>query len=354
MNPAAQVAITGLGVSLPGLTNIRCLLTLQRPLPPATFDPTAQLGRHGLRYKNKATKLALCAVHDAVLDARLPAPTPDDALATGVVVSSNFGNVNTVCRMVETVRRGSVEDLSPMDVPNASSNVIATTIAIRFDCRAVNLMLCNGASSGLDALYMAANVIKAGRARRMLVVGVEPNNETVTRLIATAQEEGPSRPDRPLRPAMAAACMVLEAADAALERQASIYGALAGYAHTPPSVEWGASVRRLVDEAPVRPSLWLLPDQSWPQIRDVTDGLLTDWAGDRPQLLALDCTLGHLYGALGVFQGVVSCLWLQARGGHSGRVDQATLATSGGAWGDGMAALLIRRVVTETGQGAPA
>ncbi|MCI0729735.1 MAG: hypothetical protein L0332_23890 [Chloroflexi bacterium] len=347
MNSKEQIVITGLGVEIPGLGSMQHLLALPGPLPPAEFDPTPKLQQRGLRYKNRATQLALCAVHDALLDAGLPEAKVEEPETTGVVVSSNLGNVDTVCRMVQTIREGSVVDLSPMDLPNASSNVIATTIAIRFGCRATNLMLCNGATSGIDALWLAANIIRAGRAHRMIVVGVEPRNEFVARLMAESRvgervREGAGNvTGEALCLADGAACLVLEAAEAAFSRGARVYGKVSSYRYFPPQADLVLSLQQVLDSCPFRPRFWLTPNQSCTEAHFLVDRMLATWEGYRPETLDLNLALGELYGALGVFQALVAALWLDQRQGADDTSDSSVWLTSGGTWGDGMACLVI-------------
>lgn len=188
-------AVTGVGLALPGgVTDPAQLLTggphgsTVEPSGDGTerVDPTALVGRRGLRYKDRATQLAYCAVAAALRDADHPAPDGADHAGLGpetaVVVSSNLGNLDTVCATVATIDRSSAARVSPMDLPNASSNVIASSLAIRFGATGPNLMLCNGVTSGLDALYWADTLVRSGRARSVLVVGVEPDTEPVRRL----------------------------------------------------------------------------------------------------------------------------------------------------------------------------
>ena len=143
------------------------------------------LGRKGLLYKEPATRLALCAAHRALglppLAPRTLGP-PDPGMA--VVVSSNLGNVDTVVTIARTVRRASVREVSPLAAPNASSNVIASTLAIWFRCGGPNLTVCSGATGGLDAVRLATLLLAAGRARRVLVVGVEPDDPVASALHA--------------------------------------------------------------------------------------------------------------------------------------------------------------------------
>ncbi|GHC63162.1 beta-ketoacyl synthase N-terminal-like domain-containing protein [Streptomyces cinnamoneus] len=186
-----SVVISGIGLALPGVTAPADLL---RPAPadPAPVDPAALIGKKGLRYKDRATQLALCMAAAALRDAGLlgedgPA-VPGDRV--GVVVSSNLGNVDTVCRAVETIAKEGTAGLSPMDTPNASSNITASETAIRFDLRGPNLTVCNGITSGLDAVRWASLVLRSGRADHMLVLGVEPDNPVARSLVGGPVVDG--------------------------------------------------------------------------------------------------------------------------------------------------------------------
>ncbi|MGV9270952.1 beta-ketoacyl synthase N-terminal-like domain-containing protein [Kitasatospora sp. NPDC003701] len=142
------------------------------------------LGRKGLLMKEPATRLALCAVHRALgLPAgRVDRPLPS-ADRTAVVVSSNLGNLRTVCGIAAAVGREDFRVVSPLETPNVSSNVIASTIALRYGFTGPNVMVCNGATSGLDAVRLGARLIRAGRAERAVVVGAEPADEIARALV---------------------------------------------------------------------------------------------------------------------------------------------------------------------------
>jgi 3-oxoacyl-[acyl-carrier-protein] synthase II len=305
------------------------------------FDPAQKLGRKGLLYKDQATKLALCAVQEALIHAGLSLQGTEESHSTGVVVSSNLGNIDTVCRMVQTVHQGSTRDLSPMDGPNASSNVIASTIAIRFHCQALNLMLCNGSTSGLDALYIAVNAIKARRACRMLVVGVEPHNDVVQQLMTRANTQEPIR--------AAAACLILEAAEQAAARGATVYGTLSGYRSSPVSSGADIAIISALQADSSSPSLWLVPDLTWPENRSLVNKVLAARKATPPEILDLGRSLGELYGTQGVLQCVVACLWRQrhATASEGGVV----LVTCGGTWGDGIASIFVKNATKASWRG---
>ncbi|MFD8162827.1 beta-ketoacyl synthase N-terminal-like domain-containing protein [Streptomyces malaysiensis] len=167
------------------------------------------LGRKGLLFKEDATRLALCAVHRAfgLPPGKLTEPLPG-AEHTAVVVSSNVGNARTVRDIVAGMRAGSAHDVSPLNGPNASSNVIASTLAIRYGFTGPNLMVCSGATSGLDAVRLGALLLRGERARRVVVVGAEPDDEVARGLAALRPAAPGTTLPVPLR--AAAACVVLE------------------------------------------------------------------------------------------------------------------------------------------------
>ncbi|GAA2711243.1 MULTISPECIES: beta-ketoacyl synthase N-terminal-like domain-containing protein [Streptomyces] len=187
----SEVVVSGVAVALPGAADPRDLL---RPVPEGAppVDAAERIGRKGLRFKDRATQVGLHLAHAALTDAGLLAdgrPTvPGDRI--GVVVSSNLGNADTVCRAVETIAKESTGALSPMDTPNASSNIIASETAIRYGLRGPNLTVCNGTGSGLDAVRWAVLMVRSGRADHMLVTGVEPDNEVTRRLVGGPVADG--------------------------------------------------------------------------------------------------------------------------------------------------------------------
>jgi 3-oxoacyl-[acyl-carrier-protein] synthase II len=171
------------------------------------------LGRRGLLYKEPATRLALCAVHRALglPPGHRPDGPPDPG--TAVVACSNLGNVATVAEVAGTVAADGGRAVSPLAAPNASSNVVATTVALWFRFGGPNLMVCSGTTAGLDALWLAGLLLRAGRAQRVIVVGAEPADEVAEAL----HKAGPAGAAVPLR--AGAGCLVLRAAgDAGADR----------------------------------------------------------------------------------------------------------------------------------------
>ncbi|MBD0421115.1 3-oxoacyl-ACP synthase [Streptomyces sp. TRM S81-3] len=286
------LAVSGVAVALPGASGPDALL---RPAVAGAgpVDPAALIGRKGLRFKDRATRLGLHLAYAALTDAGLLGS--DGRAVTGdrvaTVVSSNLGNADTVCRAVETIAKDSTAALSPMDTPNASSNIIASETAIRYGLRGPNLTVCNGRTSGLDAVRWAALLLRSGRADHVLVTGVEPDNEVTRRLVGGPVADG-------------GAALVLSRTAAGEPR-----ALLGPVVRTPQPL---ATVAELTRRTP-RGGLWLSTDAG-PVPSGAQRVALTGW--------------GDLSGALGVVQCAAAVGWF-AEGGT--RPAYALTGTAGAA-----------------------
>jgi 3-oxoacyl-[acyl-carrier-protein] synthase II len=267
--------VTGAAVHVPG-HDARSLLYGYPPVQPACEpdDVRSVLGRKGLLYRDPATRLALCAAQGALRLA--PGPVAVDGVDPGgaVVASSNLGNCATVCSVSERMRAEGGRSISPMEAPNASSNVVASTIGLRFGFGGPNVMVCNGQTSGADAIRAGLRLLAAGRATRVLVVGVEPDDAVAQRL---AEESG-----HPDRVAAGAAALVLRSTP------------------TPDDAADSGAIRLTMQSnggsmIPTRSSLQLFADDAE--------------AGDQPDIIAR--VGGDLYGALDVVHLALAAAWLR-------------------------------------------
>ncbi|MDG4810829.1 beta-ketoacyl synthase N-terminal-like domain-containing protein [Micromonospora sp. WMMD1120] len=244
-----RLFVTGIGVAVPGAADRDGVLS---PGVPEPVDPADRIGRKGLRYKDRATQLALVAAYEALRDADLLADPDDakshvavDAASVAVVAASNYGSLDSVTATVDTIQRdNSTRLVSPITTPNLSSNVIASEVAIRYGLRGPNLTVCNGATGGLDALRWAGSLLRAGRAERVLVVAAEPDNEIVRSFAGVA------------RVLDGAVAVVLEPADEDADSPRSPHAVLAG-------ARRAATVDDLVDRLGVEPAAlagWYEPE----------------------------------------------------------------------------------------------
>lgn len=201
--PVAAARVAGWSLHLPGFdphgVGVPAVL---RGLVPAACPPSEAatlLGRKGMLGKDEATRLALCAVHRALDYPIGLRPAGDRRTDTAVVACSNYGNVELVLTTAREARSTGVRGISPMAAPNASSNVVASTVALWFGFAGPNLMLCSGATAGLDGLDAAIRLLRAKRARRVVLVGAEPQDE-IARALHAGAGRAPCAPGRPASP----------------------------------------------------------------------------------------------------------------------------------------------------------
>ncbi|WP_329377579.1 beta-ketoacyl synthase N-terminal-like domain-containing protein [Streptomyces sp. NBC_01716] len=329
---AEETVVTGVGLAVPGLRSVGDLLADRLP-EDGFFDPVTALKGREMRHKDRASRLALYAAEQALADAGLldvKGRLLGTGDATAVVVSSNLGSLQTVCDFTDTISRETVIGLSPLGLPQTSSNVVAGWVAIRYGLRGPNLTVCNGATSGLDALHWARNLIQAGRCRRAVVVGVEPATEHVDKLLGTTAPDVAcavvleSAAEASVR--VAAPASVRVAAPASVHRP-RVYARLAAYTR---GAELAPTVADTESLAPAPVGLRLTGAPAQPP----TTGPETN--------LDLTARLGDCSGALGVLQAAVAAVHIRTHG------TKAVLAfTGGGDFDDAAAALLLTGGDTE-------
>ncbi|MGV9319635.1 beta-ketoacyl synthase N-terminal-like domain-containing protein [Streptomyces sp. NPDC003660] len=342
----AHAVITGLGTAVRGLTGPGALLG---PLPVGhrdAADPVSRLTGRGLRYKDRATKLGMAAVADAL---RVAGLTGDGGNLTvpgesvGVVASTNYGNVDTVCATVQTIAESSYLATSPMMLPATSSNVVASWVAITHGLRGANLTLCNGPTSGLDAVNWARLLIVAGRVERVLVLGVEPDNAAVRHVTGTPRVPVAENPAAVPELFDGAVALVVESDGSARARGALPLASVGPYARRGDHAKAVAAVR---SRHAGRIGLWCVPEH--PEgVAAPAPGLGTG-AGSAPAH-DLSARYGPASGALGVLQCAAAAVWLDGRSGGRPEDADAVLAsagTGGAGWDDASAALVLTSPAT--------
>jgi 3-oxoacyl-[acyl-carrier-protein] synthase II len=301
-----RVVVTGVGLAVPGCVTVQDLLG--GVVVPGGFDPAKALLGRDLRHKDRASRLAIRAVEPALKDAGLFADgftgQPD---RTAVVVASILGILDDVCHGADVIAEKTVAGMSAVTLPQTSINVIAGSVAIRHGMRGPNVTLANGATSGLDAVHFARNLIAAGRADTAVVVGAEPAGEAVSKLLGANAAD-------------AAVAIVVESAASAAARGVRPRAGIAEYRR---ARDLGAAIGGLAAQSF---DIWLQPEGE------------CDARVDAPRRLGLDW-LGRTCGALGVLQcaAAVAHFDTACAGSSPGPV----LATAGGAVGDEAAAALV-------------
>jgi 3-oxoacyl-(acyl-carrier-protein) synthase len=137
-----------------------------------TFDAVPYLGKKGLRYLNRCTRMTLAAAGLALKDGNFTIE-PENEEEVGVILATNLGVDGFIRDMERIVFTEGADFLSPLVSPFCSINAIAGQVSIRMKPKAFNITVPSGFTSGINSILMAKNLISSGKARVVMVGGAE-------------------------------------------------------------------------------------------------------------------------------------------------------------------------------------
>ncbi|MFC4146069.1 beta-ketoacyl-[acyl-carrier-protein] synthase family protein [Micromonospora mangrovi] len=284
--PAAEVAVTGLGLVTPAgigvAANWRRVLSgvstaapddRLRDCPVAfscrvpDFDPDALLGGFAARQLARYTQLAVVAVREAVADAGWDPRTWDGA-RVAVVFGTSFGGVESYESAYEALAGRGPRAVSPLTIPMHLVNMVAGQLAIDIGARGPSQVTATACASGATAVGTGrellrrgdCDIVVAGAAEAALtplvVTGLARMGALSGRADAPAEASRPFDRDRDgFVPAEGAGALVLErAADArARGRRPRVlvggYGASTDAHHVTSPAPGGEGIERALREA---------------------------------------------------------------------------------------------------------
>ena len=281
--------------------------------------------------------LGMVAAVEAVADSGWVPDTEADREATGVMIGSGIGGLQTIYETAVQVHEGKARRISPFFIPSALINLISGHVSIRFGFKGPNHSAVTACATGVHAIGDAARLIMLGDADVMVAGGAEAAvcalgiaGFCASRALSTGFNETPSKASRPWDKdrdgfvmGEGAGIVVLEEYEHARARDAKIYGEVIGYglsgdAHhiTAPADGHAGAYRAMVKALN---SAGLVPGD----IRYVNahgtstmaDDLELDAVerlfGDAAKGLAMSSTksaTGHLLGAAGAIEAIFSLL----------------------------------------------
>ncbi len=203
---------------------------------------------HEARHLPRAAPLALLASAEALEDGKLdPAALDLAALRRfGVVIGSGGAGMEFMERQFREYYLGDPKAVSLYTVPSSTPGALSSEISIRHGLRGVSHVITTGCTSSTDALGRALDLIRYGRADRVLTGGadapISPGILTgfcLMKILTTSWNDDPTRGSRPFSRdrdgfvlAEGAWILLLEELKLALARDAPIYAEVLGYAST--------------------------------------------------------------------------------------------------------------------------
>jgi 3-oxoacyl-[acyl-carrier-protein] synthase II len=196
-----------------------------------------------LRKMDRFIQYALVAATEAVEDSGWKPTDEDDRCATGVMIGSGIGGLETIYDASILVHEGKARRLSPFFIPSALINLASGHVSIKFGFKGPNHSVVTACASGVHAIGDAARLIGLGDADVMVAGGAEAAVNMLgiagfcaARALSTGFNDTPERASRPwdrdrdgFVMGEGSGVIVLEEYEHARKRGAKIYAEICGY-----------------------------------------------------------------------------------------------------------------------------
>ncbi len=207
------------------------------------FDAKVFLGKKGIRHIDRTSLLVSSAAKLVMEDAGITHEiySEDDL---GIVIGSTYGSIGSISSFdLEGLEEGPTF-VNPMDFPNTVLNAPASRVSIFCNATGLNSTISTGTASGLDAIIYASDFLKLDRGKAVLAGGVHGLTADIfwgayRSGILSGSRNGDIEISAPFDKRRngfiigeAAALLVIERLEDALERDAKIYAEIKGYGCT--------------------------------------------------------------------------------------------------------------------------
>ena len=266
-----RVVVTGMGIACPlgvgvehvwrrlinaesGISAIQAFDTKDVPCKVAGQVPPGSRATGGLdigefvpvkdqKKMDRFIHLAMAAGTEAVEDSGWVPESEEDRDATGVMVGSGIGGLQTIYEGSVLVSQGKARRLSPFFIPSALINLGSGHLSIKYGFKGPNHSVVTACATGVHAIGDAARLIMWGDADVMVAGGAEATvceigiaGFCASRALSTGFNDRPREASRPWDKdrdgfvmGEGAGVLVLEELEHARKRGAKIYAEVAGY-----------------------------------------------------------------------------------------------------------------------------
>lgn len=207
------------------------------------FDGTAVFGRRRSRHLDRVSQIALVAAAEAIEGAKLDVSSGSERI--GTVWGTGIGGIRSLEDGLDVLNERGPEWVNPYTLAMMIPNMVAGNVAMEWGIRGYSGCTVTACAASAHALGESLDLIRAGRVDAVVCGGAE---SPVTRVgisgfaamkaLSTRNDdpEGASRPFDAGRDGFvmgeAAAALVLEERDRALERGAPVLAELLGFGAT--------------------------------------------------------------------------------------------------------------------------
>ena len=204
------------------------------------FEPSDHLSKKEARRADRFTQLAIVAAEEALAHAGWPEDSAPDPDRTGCVIGTGIGGLGSLEEQVGILNERGPTAVSPLSVPLMMGNAAAAAVAMRHGIHGQTYGVVSACAAGAHAIGAAMRMIRAGDADAVVSGGAEATLTPVAiaafSAMAATSPTGISRPFDARRDGFVmgegAGVLVLEEAEAAARRGATVLGEVLGYAST--------------------------------------------------------------------------------------------------------------------------
>ncbi|MCW2619716.1 MAG: fabF [Modestobacter sp.] len=354
--PTADVVVTGLGATTPlggdvastweallagrsGVSRITDDWITDFPaqlVARLTNDPMDQLDRVRARRLDRSQQVAVIAAEEAWRDAA-GADSGVDPERIAVVFGTGIGGALTLLGQDDILEAKGPKRVSPFTIPMLMPNGPAAAVGLAVGAKAGVHAPVSACASGAEAIRWGLDLLRFGRADMVVVGGTEAcvhplpmAGFAAMRAMSTRNDE-PERASRPFDKGRdgfvlgeGAAALVLERADAAAARGATIYARLAGAGATadgydlvaphPEGEGAGRAIAAAIRDAGLTPADigHVNAHATSTPIGDTAEAnAIHNSIGDHALVTATKSQTGHLLGAAGALESVFTILALR-------------------------------------------
>jgi 3-oxoacyl-[acyl-carrier-protein] synthase II len=291
-----------------------------------------------LKKMDRFIHLGMVAAIEAVEDSGWLPETEEDKCATGVMIGSGIGGLQSIYEASVLIHEGKAKRLSPFFIPSALINLVSGQVSIKYGFKGPNHSVVTACATGVHAIGDAARLIGYGDADVMVAGGAEGAVNPLgiagfcaSRALSTGFNDRPAEASRPWDKdrdgfvmGEGAGIVVLEELEHARARGAKIYGEVIGYGMSgdanhitaPAEHHEGAfrAMKATLKSAGITPADIQYVNAhgtSTPLGDDLELEAVENLFGDAAKGLAMSSTksaTGHLLGAAGAIEAIFSIL----------------------------------------------
>ncbi len=301
------------------------------------FDAKDFLSVKEIRRLDRFSQFALAAAGEALAQAGWSDDVPYDPLRTGCVIGTGIGGIYTVEAQHDVMRDKGPKMVSPLGIPQYMPNAAAAAVSMKHHLQGQAFGVVSACSGGAHAIGSAVRMIQYGDADAAVAGGAEatltPFGFACFESMQALSPSGISRPFDARRDGFVmgegAGVLVLEEAEAAKARGATILGEVAGYGSTSDAYHLtapeptGSPAARAIElalaDADLTPAdiSYVNAHGTSTQLNDAAEtAALKRALGVEAKKIPISSTksaIGHLLGAAGAVEAVATLETLRTR-----------------------------------------